>query len=203
MNVTTTLASIYENVGRVRSPGELADRYQAAYRRGLADLPGGGRDSERPISYLSTAITRTVSLVAAAHVLHVLPARATDREPDGISILLGLFSTIDDTAAGALHRCQLSLVALGRERQDPLATVDEWLPYVYEEAVEELQRTSLDTRPPGLIDHAEQAARDTARAIYHIDAGEPTAAETIADCLIHLLVVCTFADAFAGRQSSS
>ena len=200
--LSRSLASVYHSAARAWSTGELADRYHAADQRGRADMPAGEPLPDRPISHLSTAIPRTISLVAAAHVLHVIPARATDRDPDGAALLTHLFSTIDETAAGALHRCQLALDALGRERQDPLATPDEWLPYVYGEAVAELKLTSPDTKPPGLIDHAEQSARDIARAIYHIDIGEPTAAQTIADSLTHLLAVCVFADLAARREAS-
>ena len=198
--LSRSLASVYHRAARAWSTGELADRYHAANERGLGDMPAGDPGPDRPISHLSTAIPRTISLVAAAHVLHVLPGRATDRDPDGTALLTHLFSTIDETAAGALHRCQLALDALGRERQDPLATPDEWLPYVYGEAVEELKHTSPDAKPPGLIDHAEQSARDIARAIYHLDIDEPTAPQTIADALSHLLAVCVFADLAAGRD---
>jgi hypothetical protein len=73
---------------------------------------------------------------------------------------------------------------------------------VYGEAVKELKHASTDAKPPGLIDHAEQSARDIARAIYHIAIGEPTAAQTIADSLTHLLAVRMFADLAAGREAS-
>ena len=111
-----------------------------------------------------------ISLAAAAHILHVLPSRTTDRAGDGAAIVTHLLSTIDETAAGSLRRCHLALEADGRAHNYP---ADEWLPYVYDETAEELHQASPTAQPPSLIEHAEQAGRWAALAIGASTATHP------------------------------
>lgn len=187
-----TLASTYSSVARSWSADELGRRYDAAAERGESDLPAGKQLPDRPIGLLTTAIPRMISLAAAAHVLHILPSRGTDRgAADGAAIVAHLFSTIDETAAGSLRRCHLALEADGRAHDYP---ADEWLPYVYDETAEELHQASPTAQPPSLIEHAEQAGRWAALAIGALDRDAPNAPQAIADCLTHLLFVCVFAD---------
>jgi hypothetical protein len=194
-----TLVSTYSSVARSWSAAELAGRYRAASLRGESDVPADEPPPARPIGLLTTAIPRLISLAVAANILHVLPTRATQRPAHGAKIVTDLFATLDETAAGSLHRCHLALAASGPAHDSPL---DEWLPYVHEETAEELRRASPTAEPPSLIDHAEQAGRWAALAIGALDRDAPTAPQAIADCLAHLLFACVFADLASGRQSS-
>ena len=194
-----TLASTYRSVARPWSADELAAAMTPPALRGESDLPAGEQLPDRPIGLLTTAIPRMISLAAAAHILHVLPSRTTDRAADGAAIVTHLFSTIDETAAGSLRRCHLALEADGRAHDYP---ADEWLPYIYDETAEELHQASPTAQPPSLIEHAEQAGRWAALAIGALDRDAPTAPQAIADCLTHLLFVCVFADIASSRRST-
>jgi hypothetical protein len=194
-----TLASTYRSVARTWSADEHAGRYNAARLRGESDLPADEPVPDRPIGLLSTALPRMSSLAVAANVLHVFPSRAAVSPADGAAIVADLFSTIDETAAGSMQRCHLALRATERVHDDP---IEEWLPYVYDEAAEELHRASPNAKPPSLIEHAQQAGRWAAIAIGALDRDAPTAPQAIADSLAHLLFVCVFADLATGRQSS-
>ena len=196
-----SLDTIYGNLSRPWQPDELAERYRAAHLRGGSDMPQDEKPPARPLALLATAVPRLISLAAAAHILHVLPRRSTDPDAtDGAAIVTPLLSTIDETAAGSLRRCQLALEADARARGYP---ADEWLSYVYDETAEELQQASPSAEPPSLIEHAEQAGRWAALAIGALDRDAPTAPQAIADCLTHLLFVCVFADLASSRPSSS
>jgi hypothetical protein len=183
-----SLDCIYRRVARPWTADELADRHQAAYRRGSTDLPAGEPPPERPITLLATAVPRLISLAVASNVLHVLP---DTRHQAGAGVAVGLLATIDATATGSLHRCQLALEADGRSRgYHP----DEWLPLAYEQTAEWLEHASPTSETPALVEHAQQAGRLAALAIGALDRDIPSVPEAIADCIAHLLVVCVLAD---------
>lgn len=100
---------------------------------------------------------------------------------------------------GSLHRCQLALqadaYARGYDARD-------WLSLVYDQAADWLTEASESADPPPLVEHAQQAGRFAALAIGSLDRDAPSVPEAIADCLGHLLFVCTFADAATGRHSA-
>ena len=183
-----SLDSIYRRVARPWTAEELAARHQAAYRRGSGDLPAGEQPPDRPITLLATAVPRLITLAVAANVLHLLPDA---RQDTGAGVTAGLLATIDATATGSLHRCQLALEADGHSRG---YRADEWLPLTYEQAVQWLEDSSPASEPPALVEHAQQAGRLAALAIGALDRDAPTVPEAIADCLAHLLAVCIFAD---------
>ena len=189
-----TLDATYRSLARPWQADDLAERYHAAYRRGASDLPPGEMPPDRPVALLATAVPRLISLAVAANVLHILPNAAT-----GAAALADeLLSTIDQTAAGSLHRCHLALDATGHEAGAD--TADEWLPYICEEAAHHLCALSPTADPPSLIHHAQEPGRYTAIAIGLLDGDAATAPEAISDCLAHLLTVCVFADA-AGKTT--
>lgn len=183
-----SLDSIYRRVARPWTAEELAGRHHAAYRRGSGDLPAGEEPSDRPITLLATAVPRLISLAVASNVLHVLPET---RRKAGEGVAAELLATVDATATGSLHRCQLALEADGRARG---YHADEWLPLTYEQAAHWLEDSSPASEPPALVEHAQQAGRLAALVIGALDRDAPSVPEAIADCLAHLLVVCIFAD---------
>ena len=187
-----SLDATYRAVACSWQPDELARRYRAALLRGAGDLPPGEPPSERPVAQLATAVPRLISLAVAANVLHILPSAAT-----GAAALADeLLSTVDQTAVGSLHRCHLALDATRHEAG--AGTVEEWLPYICEEAAHHLHALSATADPPSLIHHAQEAGRYTAIAIGLLDHDPALAPEAISDCLAHLLTVCVFADRAAG-----
>ena len=189
-----TLDATYRSLARPWQADDLAERYHAAYRRGASDLPPGEMPPDRPVALLATAVPRLISLAVAANVLHILPNAAT-----GAAALADeLLSTIDQTAAGSLHRCHLALDATGHEAGAD--TAEEWLPYICEEAAHHLCALSPTADPPSLIHHAQEPGRYTAIAIGLLDRDAARAPEAISDCLAHLLTVCVFADA-AGKTT--
>ena len=108
-----SLDATYRGLARPWQPDELAERYRATYLRGASDLPPGEPPPDRPLALLATAVPRLISLAVAANVLHILPSAAT-----GAAALADeLLSTIDQTAAGSLHRCHLALDATGHGRR--------------------------------------------------------------------------------------
>jgi hypothetical protein len=183
-----SLDSIYRRVARPWTAEELAVRHQAANRRGSRDLPAGEQPPDRPITLLATAVPRLISLAVAANVLQLLP---DGRQEAGAGVAAGLLATIDATATGSLHRCQLALEADGHSRGDH---ADEWLPLTYEQAAHWLEDSSPASEPPALVEHAQQAGRLAALAIGALDRDAPSVPEAIADCLAHLLVVCVLVD---------
>jgi hypothetical protein len=183
-----SLDFIYSRVARRWTAEELADRHQAAYRRGSDDLPAGEQPPDRPITLLSTAVPRLITVAVAANVLHVLP---DTRGPAGAGIATELLATLDATATGSLHRCQLALEGDGHSRG---YHADDWFPLAYEQAAEWLEDSSPTSEPPTLVEHAQQAGRLAALAIGALDRDAPSVPEAIADCIAHLLVVCVFAD---------
>jgi hypothetical protein len=187
-----SLDATYRALARSWQPDELTERYNAAMLRGAGDLPPGEPAPDRPVALLATAVPRLISLAVAANVLHILPSAAT-----GAAALADeLLSTIDQTAAGSLHRCHLALDATGHDSDAD--TAEEWLPYIYEEAAHHLQALSPTADPPSLIHHPQEAGRYTAIAIGLLDRDAAKAPEAIADCLAHLLTVCVFAYRAAG-----
>src|SRR5207248_7138451 len=118
---------------------------------------------------------------------------------DAAALADELVSTVDQTAAGSLHRCHLALDAAGRDTGAHAA--EEWLPYIYEEAAHHLRAVSPTADPPSLIHHAQEAGRYSAIAIGLLDRDAARAPEAISDCLAHLLTVYVFADA-AGKTSA-
>ena len=190
-----SLDATYHGLARSWQPDELAERYRAAYLRGAADLPPGEQPPERPLALLTTAIPRLISLAVAANVLHILAGVGTG----GAALADELLSTVDQTAAGSLHRCHLTLQACGQNGETK--TAEEWLPYIYDEAAHALHAFSPTADPPSLIQHAQEAGRCTAIAIGALDADPASAPEAISDCLAHLLTVCAFANA-AGKPSA-
>src|SRR5262249_36961797 len=158
----------YRRVARPWTAEELAGRHQAAYRRGSGDLSGGEQPPDRPITLLATAVPRLISLAVASNVLHVLPDTPGQA---GAGIAAELLATIDLTATGSLHRCQLALEADGRARG---YLADEWLPLTYEQAAEWLEDSSPTSEPPALIEHALQAGRLAALAIGALDRDAPS-----------------------------
>jgi hypothetical protein len=121
-----SLDQAYRSLARPWQADELAERYRAAYRRGASDLPPGEMPPDRPVALRATAVPRPISLAVAANVLHILPGAAT-----GAAALADqLLATIDQTAAGSLHRCHLALDTTGQDAQAD--TAEEWLPYIYE-----------------------------------------------------------------------
>jgi hypothetical protein len=190
-----SLDATYRDLARRWRPDELAERYRAAYRRGAGDLPPGEMPPDRPVALLATAVPRLISLAVAANVIHILPNAATG----AAGLADELLSTIDQTAAGSLHRCHLALDATG---YDPGAdTAEEWLPYIYEEAAQHLRALSPTVDPPSLIQHAQEAGRYAAISIGLLDRDAARAPEAISDSLTHLLTVCVFADA-AGKTGA-
>jgi hypothetical protein len=183
-----SLDSIYRRVARPWTAEELAVRHQAANRRGSRDLPAGEQPPDRPITLLATAVPRLISLAVAANVLQLLP---DGRQEAGAGVAAGLLATIDATATGSLHRCQLALEADGHSRG---YHADEWLPLTYEQAAHWLEDSSPASEPPALVEHAQQAGRLAALAIGALDRDAPSVPEAIADCLAHLLVVCVLVD---------
>jgi hypothetical protein len=189
------LDSIYRRVARPWTAEELACRLQAAYRRGSSDLPDGEESPDRPITLLATAVPRLITLAVAAHVLHVLP---DTRGPAGAGIAAELLATLDATATGSLHRCQLALEADGRSRG---YHADDWSPLIYDQAAEWLEDSTAASETPPLVEHAQQAGRLAALAIGALDGDASSVPEAIADCIAHLLVVCVVADEAAQRRT--
>jgi hypothetical protein len=190
-----SLDSIYRSVARPWSADELAGRHQAAYRRGSSDLPAGDEPPDRPITLLATAMPRLISLAVAANVLHVIP----DTPGQAVAEVAGeLLATVDGAATGSLHRCQLALEANGRARG---YHADEWRRLAYEQAAEWLEDSSPTSEPPTLVEHAQQAGRLAALAIGALDRDTPRVPEAIADCVVHLLVVCVLADEARHHQT--
>lgn len=190
-----SLDSTYRSVARSWKTEELAARYQAAYLRGARDLPPGEPPPERPLALLATAVPRLISLAVAANVLHILPSAAT-----GTAALADeLLSTIDQTAAGSLHRCHLAFDATGHDAGAD--TVEDWLPCICDEAAHALHAFPPTADPPSVIQHAQEAGRCTAVAIGALDADAARAPEAMSDCLANLLTVCAFANA-AGKPSA-
>jgi hypothetical protein len=187
-----SLDFIYSRITRPWTAEELADRHEAAYRRGSHDLPAGEQPPDRPITLLATAVPRLITLAVAANVLHVLP---DTRGPAGVAIAAELLVTLDATATGSLHRCQLALDADGRSRGYP---ADDWFPLAYEQAAQWLEDSSPASEPPALVEHAQQAGRLAALAIGALDRDALSVPEAIADCIAHLLVVCTFVETATG-----
>jgi len=196
----SSVASIYASLAsRPWTPDELEARFDAADLRGIDEQLANEARFDRPIGRLVTAIRYAINLAGAVQVLHVMPS-TTHRRPDGRPLLDHIYSIIDESAAGMLHRCHLALTALGDAWDDPGATPGEWLPHVYEQTAEALPKISNRVQPPSLIEHAQEAGYCAALAIETIDRESPLAPEMIADSLTHLLVVCVFADAAAGRE---
>ncbi|MGH2890456.1 MAG: hypothetical protein ACRDNJ_12605, partial [Solirubrobacteraceae bacterium] len=123
------------------------------------------------------------------------PSAAT---ADAVALADDVLSTIDQTAAGSLHRCHLALDATGHDAGAD--TAEAWLPYICDEAAHHLRALSPTADPPSAIHHAQEAGRYTAIAIGLLDRDTARAPEAISDCLAHLLTVCVFADA-AGKTS--
>ena len=188
-----TPQAIYRALARPWPADQLAERYQAAYDRGAADMPTDEPPPDRPVTLLATAIPRLISLAVAANILHILPAAVLDA-----AIGTDVLGTLDATAAGSLHRCHLALEAHAHLQG---YDAEEWFPLAYEQAADWLEHASAAVDPPALIDHAQQAGRYAGVAIGSLDRDAPNAPEAITDTLAHLLTVCVFADAApAGRQ---
>lgn len=190
-----SLDATYHQIARSWQSDELAERYRASVLRGASDLPSGEPPPDRPMAMLATAIPRLISLAVAANVLHTLPRATTD----GAALADELLSTVDQTAAGSLHRCHLALDATSHDAD----TAAEWLPYICEEAAQHLRALSPTADPPSVIEHAQEAGRYTAIAIGLLDGDAARAPEAISDCLAHLLTVCVFADAAAAGKPSA
>jgi hypothetical protein len=190
------LDATYRSLARSWQPDKLAGRYREAHLRGTSDLSAGESPSARQLAQLATAVPRLISLAVAANVLHVLPADAITRT----TLADELISTVDMTAAGSLHRCHLALDACGQDAGAD--TAEEWLPYIYDETAHHLHALSPTADPPSLVQHAQEAGRYTAIAIGALDRDAAIAPQAISDCLAHLLTVCVFADAAAGKPSA-
>ena len=187
------LDALYRQLARPWATGELAQHYQAAYKRGSGDLPASEQPPERAITLLATAIPRLISLAVAANVLHLLPTSTRG----ALDIAEELIATIDTTATGSLHRCHLALQSDGESRG---YDADDWLPLAYEQAADWLEHASPAADPPPLIEHAQQAGRFAALAVGALDRDAPTVPEAIADCLAHLLFASVFADTAGSRH---
>jgi hypothetical protein len=192
----SSLDATYRSLPRSWQPDELAERYRASVLHGAGDLPPGEPPPERPVALLATAVPRLISLAVAANVLHILPTAATGAAALGDDLI----STIDQTAAGSLHRCHLALDATDHDAD--AETAEEWLPYIYDETAHHLCALSPTADPPSLIHYAQEAGRHTAIAIGLLERDAARAPEAISDCLAHLLTVCVFADAAAGKPSA-
>jgi hypothetical protein len=190
------LDATYHSLARPWQADELAEHYRAAHLRGASDLPSEEPPPARPLALLATAVPRLISLAVAANVLHILPTAATG----GAALADKLLSTVDMTAAGSLHRCHLALDACDQDAD--AGTAEEWLHYIYDEAAHHLHALSPTVDPPSVVQHAQEAGRYTAVAIGTLDRDVRMAPEAISDCLAHLLTVCLFADAAAGRPSA-
>jgi len=190
-----SLDATYRSLARPWQADELAECYRTALLRGASDLPPGESPPARPLALLATAVPRLISLAVAANVLHILPSDATSRT----TLADELISTIDQTAAGSLHRCHLALDASGQDAGAD--TAEEWLPYIYDEAAHHLRALSPTAGPPSLIHHAQDAGRYAAIAVGQLDGDALMAPEAVSDCLAHLLTVFVFADA-AGKPSA-
>jgi hypothetical protein len=110
-----------------------------------------------------------------------------------------LLATLDATATGSLHRCQLALEADAHARGYHARHRHT---LIYDQAAEWLQEASKSADPPSLVEHAQQAGRFPALAIGALDRDTPSVPEAIAARLAHLLFACTFADAAAGRTTA-
>ena len=191
-----SLDATYRRLARRWRPHELDERYQATRVRGAGDLPPGEPAPDRPVALLATAVPRLISLAVAANVLQILPGAAA---AGAVVLADDLLSTIDQAAAGSLHRCDLALEATAHLAGAD--TAEEWLPYICDETAHHLRALSPTAHPPSLIHHAQEAGRYAAIAIGLLDRDAARAPEAISDCLAHLLTVCVFADA-AGKPSA-
>jgi hypothetical protein len=191
----TDLADTYRQLARSWTHEELAAACQAASHRGARDLDRA-QVAERPIGLLATAVPRLISLSVATYALQVLPSSAS---AERAAIADELLSTIDITAAGSLHRCQLALELDGRRHG---YTVEEWLPVAYEVAASALTDAGLDREPPSVVEHAKHAGRWTAIAIDNLDQDAPGVPDAIADALARLVMLSVFADAARGRLAT-
>jgi hypothetical protein len=78
-------------------------------------------------------VPRQISLALATNVLHALPD-SQDKPASGVAA--ELLATVDATATGSLHRCQLASEADGRSRGFP---AEDWFRLVYEQAAQRLE----------------------------------------------------------------
>jgi hypothetical protein len=187
------LNATYQRLTRPWTHEQFAARYRTANQRGERSHEGAEDLLTRPIAVLATAIPSAASLSVAIHVLHVLPGAA--RGP----LAEQLLDTTEENAADVIHRCHRALELDG---QDHDYTAQEWLPVVYDTAVQLLERARLDQEPPSVVQHTQDALGWLARAIVDLDQGAPEAAEAIADALGRVLVVCVFADVARDRVRS-
>ena len=165
--------------------------------RGASDLPPGEQPPDRPLALLATAVPRLISLAVAANVLHILPTAATRcarRSPTSCSQQSTRPPPAACTAATSRSTPAVRTPAPTRPRNGcPTSTTRRRITCT-------LSRRQ-PTRPP-LVQHAQEAGRYTAIAIGALDRDARMAPEAISDCLAHLLTVCVFAEAAAGKPSA-
>jgi hypothetical protein len=181
------ISQTYRRLANRWTHDQLAARYAAANRRGeqlLGEAPDGA--PERPIAILATTIPSTATLSVAIHVLHALP--------DGVrgALAEGLLDTAETNAADALHRCHraLELDGLGHSY-----TAEEWLPVIYDIAGPLLESSRLDSEPPSVVRHAQEAVRWLSTSIACLDEDSRETAAALADTLGRLLAVSVFTTA--------
>ena len=186
------LSLTYRQLGRPWTHEELADRYQAADRRGgqlLSEAPD--TPVERPISLLATAIPSAATLGVAIHLLHALPDSVEDKLREE------LLHTAETNAADAIHRCHQALELDGNTHG---YTADEWQPVIYDLTAALLQSSRLDQEPPSLVRATQEALRWLSSSIACLDEDSRETPAALTDTLACLLAVCVFADSARSRS---
>jgi len=168
----------------------LAGHDLAARQRGNGDLPVGRvAPADHPIVFVADAMPRLTSLTVAAHLLHVLPPSEPSRETAD-----ELLQVVDAASAGSLHRVHLALAAVDQQQADD---ADGWEPVIYDESSGLLH--GFESTPTPLIAYSEHAGQLAASAIEALDLDNPSAPETLADCLARLLAICVLVDVVVDR----
>jgi hypothetical protein len=189
------LPAAYRSVTSRQWPHDgLAGHDLAARQRGISDLPAGRfAPADHPIVFVADAMPRLTSLTVAAHLLHVLPPSEPSRDASE-----ELLQAVDAASAGSLHRVHLALAAAeDQHSNDP----DGWEPLIYDETARLLHGVESTAAP--LIAYSEHAGQLAASAIAALDLDNPSAQETLADCLARLLAICVLVDVALDRPPTT
>jgi hypothetical protein len=145
--------------------------------------------ASHPIVFVADAMPRLTSLTVVAHLLHVLPPSEPSRDAGE-----ELLQVVDAASAGSLHRVHVALAAVDQQQsEDP----DGWEPLIYDETAQLLH--GLESTAAPLIAYSEDAGQLAASAIQALDLDDPSAPETLADCLARLLAICVLVDVAVDR----
>ena len=185
------LPAAYRSVASRQWPHDrLAGHDLAARQRGISDLPVGPvAPADHPIVFVAAAMPRLTSLTVAAHLLHVLPPSEPSRDASK-----ELLQAVDAASAGSLHRVHLALAAAEYQHSNDPAG---WEPLIYDETAQLLH--GLESTAAPLIAYSEHAGQLAASAIQALDLDNPSAQETLADCLARLLAICVLVDVVVDR----